>query len=968
MSKRRSIPRMGLFCYKCSREDFGNNPQRLSSHVQHCNGPKINDQTRSKKKKKSSVDTFSFSQSHPKGTSQFPFSVNRRRLKDHHPTICFEVGNPDNYLPEAEYPDDDCALEVNPLLPSNTSFNDCHDPPFHDPPPANSSLQPTHEPTKPFHLQAALPSSFIFQLQLSSICNRHRTDLKLQDELIALIQQHSTNQTLAFSSDNLQNRSAFVKSLGKNFQTDTLKHKDVIVPGAKDGSNSVAVFSLEAMILSLLLDDSIMHPDNIAEGYDLLTGKSTGPTDHYGEIHTGDAWDPAVCHYCGDDPRNMPIALVIFADESHFDAKGTLKTLPIMFTLTCFNLKARNNVRFWRPLAYIPNLGYGALSSSDTKNIDTKTPATFNCQTEHNCIKAALAPLVEISKQGGIRVMVRGQQVTGKVWIHFIVGDTSGNNRWLGHFNSGSNVERPYRDCKCKMDDMGNSNPQCQYITIAEYHQHKRTRNSLQSQTEKMDLDKKLSKHPIENASMDSNVPLSDLVHGVYCMTPPERLHTTCEGSTKYIFEALVETLKTCEGSKELMDMMERLHFTIHHEWKRNSERDFPRSAARNGLLNHSKVTGSERRGNLLRLLCLSHTDLIHNTLKDYLRSSSISIHKFFECLKLYLSMEEWFHQSNPKDEVNAARTLIAYTIELMQFVFPRQDGRGWNIPKSHGLTKFQKYIKLFGSASNFFGGVGESNHKKFVKDTGNNTQKRAHNFTSQIATRYYERMVHDIAEEALSQRNNLEYDVVQCDIISYPIMEGIYKLTLDINGTDFSIRKSANNKLSVKFVEAMVRFISKYEGPSTITITGYTVCKLDLDGRPEIFRAVSNYGDDGEWYDWCLIEWEDHEETYPGHILGFFEYYAPGIHSTNYRGTLVFAVVQSSESTSPMSMNRMSKDFISKFQMPEDLDEFTYCIPIDSIVNPLCVFKNFGGQNREYFCALPQRKWGRYFGDRIDI
>ncbi len=262
--------------------------------------------------------------------------------------ICYKEGNPNDGLPEESFspgeltrsPDNDGVLEVNPFLPSNTSLDDCHDPPCHDPLPFNSSLQLTSEPTKPFHLQAGLPPSFRFQLQLSSICKQHRTDLKLQEEIIALIQQHFIDRALAFSSDYLQNRSAFVKSLGKNFQTDTLKHKDVIVPGAKDGSNSVTVFSLEAMILSLLLDNSIMHPDNIAEGYDLLTGKSTGPTNHYGEIHTGDAWDPAVHHYCGDDPCNMPIALVIFADESHFDAKGTMKTLPIMFTLSCFNLKA----------------------------------------------------------------------------------------------------------------------------------------------------------------------------------------------------------------------------------------------------------------------------------------------------------------------------------------------------------------------------------------------------------------------------------------------------------------------------------------------------------------------------------------------------------------------------------------------------------------------------------------------------
>jgi hypothetical protein len=274
--------------------------------------------------------------------------------------ICFanqsedlEKGNPDDSQEDffalgesTTSPDndgDDGDIQNDPFLPSNSSsLDDCQDPPT-----GNSSVHPTSKPTKPFHLQPGLPPSFRFQLQFSSLLHRHKTDLKLHGDIIILVQQNSIGGSLTFSSDNLQNRTGFVKSLGKNFQTDTLKHRDMVVPGARDGSkNSVAVFSLEAMILSLLLDESIMHPDNIAEGYDLLTGKSTGPNDHYGEIYTGDAWEPAVHHYCGDDPLNMPIALVIFTDESHFDSKGTLKTLPIMFTLSLFNQKIRNNVWF----------------------------------------------------------------------------------------------------------------------------------------------------------------------------------------------------------------------------------------------------------------------------------------------------------------------------------------------------------------------------------------------------------------------------------------------------------------------------------------------------------------------------------------------------------------------------------------------------------------------------------------------
>jgi hypothetical protein len=173
---------------------------------------------------------------------------------------------------------------------------------------------------------------------------------------------------MSFSTNNLSTRLGFIKNIGKTLNTERLQHTDVKVLLAIGGNAITAVFNLEAQILSLLLDDSLMHPDNIADHYDIFTGKATGPNLHHGEIHTGDAWEPACKHFCGDDyPNNMPIELIVFGDESHFDSKGTLKTMPLMFTLSLFNQKARNDVHFWRPMAYTPNLGYGAPTKEDTK-------------------------------------------------------------------------------------------------------------------------------------------------------------------------------------------------------------------------------------------------------------------------------------------------------------------------------------------------------------------------------------------------------------------------------------------------------------------------------------------------------------------------------------------------------------------------------------------------------------------------
>ena len=118
---------------------------------------------------------------------------------------------------------------------------------------------------------------------------------------------------------------------------------------------TVSVFDLEAMVLSLLQDESLMKPENLAEGYDLHTGKCD-ETSYYGEVHTGDAWEIARAFYCGEASQNMPVALILFIDKSHLDLHGALATTPICFTLSCFNSNARNRVDFWRPLAYLPNL------------------------------------------------------------------------------------------------------------------------------------------------------------------------------------------------------------------------------------------------------------------------------------------------------------------------------------------------------------------------------------------------------------------------------------------------------------------------------------------------------------------------------------------------------------------------------------------------------------------------------------
>jgi hypothetical protein len=142
----------------------------------------------------------------------------------------------------------------------------------------------------------------------------------------------------------------------------------------------------------------------------------------------------------------MPIALVIFADKSHLDLHGSLSTLQIVFTLSCFNQESRNKDKFWQPLAFLMNLSYGALSTKTSKKSSYQ-----GYQDEHYCLHAAFSSLRRLHCNGRMAMTVMGRPVVGKVWIHYCVGDSQGNNCWLGHFNGSGNLNHPYQDCSCQM-------------------------------------------------------------------------------------------------------------------------------------------------------------------------------------------------------------------------------------------------------------------------------------------------------------------------------------------------------------------------------------------------------------------------------------------------------------------------------------------------------------------------------------
>jgi len=575
------------------------------------------------------------------------------------------------------------------------------------------------------------PPGIKFGIHLQHILSTHRgVDLKLYDEIIDLIKYHASTQVTDFTTNKLYHRQELTTTVANLYNLTKLQPTLHNVTLSDSSIVSVPVFNVKAIILSMLHDSRLMQPHNFASGYDIFSGKTTEDNNnlYLNEIHTGALWEPARKHYCGEHDNMFPLALVCFYDKTHTDLYVSLSCAPFIMTFSFFNESARTKEEFYGVLGYIPNLSYGSGKSN------SKEPRE-KLNDEHSCLKLITNQISDLAE--GFETLVLGQKVTVKPWIHFIAGDTSGHNNLVGQFNS-SNSTYPYRDCKCLLTQMSDPIPQCNLITIADV-------NCARSNGSLADL----GLHCINNAF--EKVPFSDLVHGIFGCIPAEMLHVSGNGIMQYQLDVINEIISAGSNKRSTLHRLDILHQNLVKDASRQSEQDMPRMSDRNGVTDGTKMSASERVGNMFLVLCALHTELGKEIFSDGCNESGISMQQIKDCLKLQLGFERWVNDSNHRADVERATSLVAELISRIQSSFPRTGGNQWCIPKMHSLAKMIHYMKQFGKAKNFSGQVGERVLKSIVKDNAQQTQRRVNVFASQCATREYEKFVLKYAFDDLS-------------------------------------------------------------------------------------------------------------------------------------------------------------------------------------------------------------------------
>jgi hypothetical protein len=148
--------------------------------------------------------------------------------------------------------------------------------------------------------------------------------------------------------------------------------------------------------------------------------------------------------------------------------------------------------------------------------------------------------------------------------------------------------------------------------------------------------------------------------------------------------------------------------------------------------------------------------------------------------------------------------------------------------------------------------------------------------------------MIFEVANKHKNNRISTQFEYVGTSSKSNrgAIMEGKYILTiseLSVNGVFSSFSTKKHTNLPTKFVQAVSLHAAQFYHSPTYTVVGYTACKMPIQGRHKIFRAVASFGDKGQkWYDWCLVNWTENDvvRMYPAKILGYVNMDHTGIES----------------------------------------------------------------------------------------
>ncbi len=405
--------------------------------------------------------------------------------------------------------------------------------------------------------------------------------------------------------------------------------------------------------------------------------------DFVDDVYSGVAMTKAVDRFIGPLlPAGIdivrPLGTIFFIDKSHTDLFGALAVTPLSFTFAPFNVESRRKHIFWRNLTFVPPLHVGKGKNAGKLDLnvhvnealtkrnkgDTKKSSPVTKLTDfHALLKEALTSFHNCCKTG-ILVTENGIRILYKPFVLMVIGDTAGNNELACHFNSSGNsaINCLMYECKCSFADLPKVPTQCELIT---------------SQDIKMSLTdeayaKSISQHPVKSAFSHLALALRD--GGINQSLPKEALHVFCVGHYITLVIIVHDLIGKKGKNAKHKDLLDMLFQRVQSEVKRGSCRDHPISSSHFGVMDKSRATGEQRKGNMHVLLLCVNTFQGIELLKPFLERAGITISEMSNAISLLLAYDQWTSgRCIPRVEVENAMPAVEELVTSLQHALPKR-------------------------------------------------------------------------------------------------------------------------------------------------------------------------------------------------------------------------------------------------------------------------------------------------------
>ena len=483
----------------------------------------------------------------------------------------------------------------------------------------------------------------------------------------------------------------------------------------------------------------------------------------FGDVHET-VWFQLTHKKLIQDPlKEILVPLLIYIDGTNIDSYGRLCLEPVTFTLGIFNRQHRFKEEAWRVLGYIPDLD--SMYASNTVN------AGMKANDYHQILDVILNSMkMAMNSRSGYFWEFKFIDSTGKETLfrrnlkfalHFVIGDTKGNDMLCGRYGSHNNTTLLCRDCNVTTEDADKHNVYCEFLSQKE----------LQLKAER-DLNENYSFRKLKTNAWNS-VYFGEQPYGINGATPPEPLHAFLLGIIDYLPKTLYHRL-----TDKMIRELDLVVANIAKETQRNqSDRTMPSvTPFVHGIKEAKKLTAKEKLAKCFLIYLGMQTKHFQDIViskksrkkkgcvaEDIMEKEYASWVSIFQAT---LAMSQWLYLEKHKiDFFRGGRSSIV-AMRCRKFLKEystkarRNSGQGLKIVKFHHNLHWWRTIIMCGSLTNVDGGRNESIAKTQTKRNARRTQRVFRKLHTDTARKYY---VSNVIVRTLSFANYLGYDIQRC-------------------------------------------------------------------------------------------------------------------------------------------------------------------------------------------------------------